>query len=107
MELGFEKGWAWLLELLVPYRRFLSRCDILITRSHCVAALVCFNGHCQYTHVLGDLRAIIFGLMPCGWLLSLTLTPSSSGIPHESIVSDLCLLFQEHNCGVWQGLVAL
>jgi hypothetical protein len=42
------------------------------------------NAPCQYT--LLNLRPLIFGLTPFGWLRSLTMTPSHTVIHYETII---------------------
>ena len=53
------------------------------------------NDPCQYTTLL-NLRPLIFGLTPFGWLCSITLTPTYSTITYGNIVFHLRPHFQEN-----------
>jgi hypothetical protein len=69
---------------------------------------VCLNVTCQYTPVL-NLRPLIFGLTPFGWLRSITLTPTYVMISYGSVIFDLRIFDVRpplliHKYGVRQGL---
>jgi hypothetical protein len=77
------------------------------TRSPCFRLFFCLTPSCQYTAVL-NLRPIIFGLTPFGWVRSITLNPTYSIISYGNIF-DLRLfylrpLFQEHNYTIKRGI---
>ena len=67
----------------------------------------CFNAPRQYT--LLNLRPLIFGLTPFGWLRSLRLTPAHTVIYYETVIFYLPLFFfrpayQKYNWSAKQGL---
>ena len=71
----------------------------------------CFNAPCQY--ILLNLRPLIFGLTPFGWLRSLTITPppapTHTAIHYETVIFDSRLFLflptsQKHNQSIKQGL---